>query len=80
MQKKERSDATQIFFSRLIWCIKIKSLSYTEQPYYFVLKGANHKVIATSEMYKTKAAVQKGIASVQKNGPTKQVKDLTSES
>ncbi|HGJ5898418.1 YegP family protein [Arsenophonus apicola] len=56
-----------------------KSSKSTDQPYYFVLKAANHEVIATSEMYKTKAAVQKGITSVQKNGPTKQVKDLTSE-
>ncbi|MFS1538322.1 MAG: YegP family protein [Candidatus Phlomobacter fragariae] len=31
-----------------------------------MLKAANHEVIATSEMYKTKAAVQKGIASVKK--------------
>ncbi|HGJ5876317.1 MAG TPA: YegP family protein [Arsenophonus sp.] len=37
-----------------------------------MLKAANHEVIATSEMYKTKTAVQK-------NSPTKQVKDLTSE-
>ncbi|PJG58917.1 YegP family protein [Aeromonas cavernicola] len=54
-----------------------KSTTDTTQPYYFVLKAANHEVIATSEMYKTKQAAQNGIESVQANGSTQTVKDLT---
>jgi Domain of unknown function (DUF1508). len=33
-----------------------KSDKETKEPYYFVLKAANHEVIARSEMYTTKAA------------------------
>jgi uncharacterized protein len=54
-----------------------KSTTDTAQPYYFVLKAANHEVIAKSEMYKTKQAAQNGIESVQANGSTQTVKDLT---
>lgn len=54
-----------------------KSAKNTEQPYYFVLKAANHEVIATSEMYKTKQAAQNGIQSAQKNGETTTVYDET---
>lgn len=54
-----------------------KSEKETKEPYYFVLKAANHEIIARSEMYSTKAAAQKGIASVQKNGPTTEIKDKT---
>lgn len=43
-----------------------KSTKDTAQPYYFVLKAANHEIIASSEMYSTKQAALKGIASVQK--------------
>lgn len=45
------------------------------QKYYFVLKAPNHEVIATSEMYSSKQAAQSGIASVQKNGSTTDVRD-----
>ncbi|MCK3657172.1 hypothetical protein A4G18_00170 [Pasteurellaceae bacterium Pebbles2] len=34
----------------------------------FNLKAANSQVILTSELYKTRAAAENGIASVQKNG------------
>ncbi|WP_373778935.1 YegP family protein [Glaesserella sp.] len=34
----------------------------------FNLKAANSQVILTSELYKTRSAAEKGIASVQKNG------------
>ena len=34
----------------------------------FNLKAANGQVILTSELYKTKASAENGIASVQKNG------------
>jgi uncharacterized protein len=54
-----------------------KSSKNTEQPFYFVLKAANHEVIATSEMYKTKQAAQNGIASVQVNGVTPTIYDET---
>lgn len=54
-----------------------KSEKDTKEPYYFVLKAANHEVIARSEMYSTKAAAQKGIASVQKNAGTTEIKDKT---
>ena len=36
---------------------------------FFVLKAKNAKVIGQSETYPTEAALKKGIASVQKNGP-----------
>ena len=36
---------------------------------YFVLKAANGEVIGKSEMYKTKASMENGIASVGKNAP-----------
>ncbi|MGA4365415.1 YegP family protein [Pantoea ananatis] len=45
--------------------------------YYFVLKADNHEVIATSEMYSSKQACQTGIASVQRNGPTTDIRDET---
>lgn len=45
--------------------------------YYFVLKADNHEVIATSEMYSSKEACQNGIASVQRNGPTTDIRDET---
>ncbi len=47
----------------------------------FNLKAANHQVILSSELYKTKASAQDGIASVQKNAASddrferKQAKD-----
>ncbi|RUT65501.1 DUF1508 domain-containing protein [Morganella morganii] len=47
------------------------------QPYYFVLKAGNHEIIATSEMYASKQGALNGIASVQKNGPSEEIKDLT---
>lgn len=36
---------------------------------YFNLKAGNGETILTSEMYKTKASAENGIASVQKNAP-----------
>lgn len=47
------------------------------QPYYFVLKAPNHQVIATSETYTTKQGAKNGIESVQLNGATTDVRDLT---
>ena len=37
--------------------------------YRFVLKAGNGEIILTSELYKAKASVENGIASVQKNSP-----------
>lgn len=44
---------------------------------YFTLKAANHQVIGMSQMYKSTAARDTGIASVRSNGPTTTIKDLT---
>jgi uncharacterized protein YegP (UPF0339 family) len=44
---------------------------------FFNLKAANHQVIGSSQMYATEASRDAGIVSVQKNGPTDKVKDLT---
>lgn len=52
-----------------------KSEKSATQPYWFVLKADNHETIATSEMYPTKDAARKGIASVQKNGPSADIRD-----
>lgn len=54
-----------------------KSDKSAPQPYYFVLKAGNGEVIAQSEMYATKEAAKKGIASVQANGSTTDIRDLT---
>lgn len=42
--------------------------------HYFVLIAPNGKIIAMSEMYNTKQAAKKGIASVQKNAGTTIIK------
>ena len=44
---------------------------------YFVLKARNGQIIGTSEMYKTKRAMENGIASVRRNGPDAAVVDAT---
>lgn len=44
---------------------------------YFVLKAKNHEVIGRSEMYSSGSSMEKGIASVKKNGPVAGTKDLT---
>ncbi|ELN3757477.1 YegP family protein [Escherichia coli] len=42
-----------------------------------MLRASNHQVIATSEMYSSKQAAENGIASVQANGGTTDVRDKT---
>ncbi|MGR6841728.1 YegP family protein [Aliivibrio wodanis] len=54
-----------------------KSSKITDQPFWFVLKASNGQVIATSEMYTSKQAAENGIKSVQENGSTTEIKDLT---
>lgn len=44
---------------------------------YFTLKAGNHQIIGTSEMYKSEAARDNGIASVQSNAPGAAVVDET---
>ena len=46
---------------------EVKEAANGEQ--FFVLKAGNSQVIGKSETYPTKQALQKGIASVKKNGP-----------
>ena len=50
--------------------------SKSSQPY-FVLKAKNHETIGKSEMYSSTSAMEKGIESVKKNGPTATLKDIT---
>jgi uncharacterized protein YegP (UPF0339 family) len=42
---------------------------------YFVLKASNGEIVGKSEMYKTKASMENGIASVGKNAPDAPVTD-----
>lgn len=51
----------------------------TDSGLKFDLKAANGQVIATSEVYETKAACLKGIESVKKNAPAANVEDQTAE-
>ena len=52
----------------------LKSDKDTPQPWYFVLRAANHQIIATSEMYASKQNAEKGIASVRVNAVSELVK------
>ncbi|MEG3112124.1 YegP family protein [Pantoea sp. T14] len=54
-----------------------RTLLGDDQEYYFVLKADNNEVIATSEMYSSKQAAQRGIAAVQNNGPSTVIRDET---
>lgn len=44
---------------------------------YFNLKAGNHQIIGTSQMYKDESGRDNGIKSVQTNGPSTTVKDLS---
>lgn len=44
---------------------------------YFVLVAANREVIGRSQMYSTREAMRKGIASVRRNAPAAEIVDLT---
>lgn len=46
---------------------------------YFVLTASNGEIIGKSEMYKRKASMENGIASVQKNAPDATEVDLTEQ-
>ena len=43
---------------------------------FFVLKAQNHQVIGKSQFYSSEAAMDNGIQSVMKNGPSTQIDDL----
>ena len=45
---------------------------------YFVLLAANHEIVATSEMYSSAQAMEKGIASMRLNASSAEVRDKTS--
>ena len=47
--------------------------------YFFVLKAGKGETIARSEMYDSKAAAKKGIASIKKNAPSATLDDQTGE-
>lgn len=44
---------------------------------YFILKATNGQEVGRSEYYSSKAAMENGIASLQKNAPDAKVEDLT---
>lgn len=44
--------------------------------FFFNLTAANGQVIATSEMYKSKAAAENGIASVKTNAPEAETEEV----
>lgn len=47
--------------------------------FHFNLKAGNGQIIATSEMYTSKAAALNGIESIKKNAPIALVDDLSGE-
>ena len=49
----------------------------TDGEHYFVLKSANEQVIGRSELYVSASAVENGVASVQRNAPGADTRDLT---
>ena len=51
----------------------------TKTGFVFNLKANNGQVIATSEVYTTRSACDKGIASVAKNAPIADVEDQTED-
>ena len=52
-------------------------INQTKTGFKFNLKATNGQTIATSEIYTTLAACQKGAASVAKNAPVAKIQDLT---
>ena len=52
-------------------------LKKTNTGWNFNLKAGNGEIIAVSEVYSSKSACEKGIASVQKNAPIANVEDQT---
>jgi hypothetical protein len=48
----------------------------TNDKFHFNLKAKNHQVIGSSEVYESKASAEKGIASVQRNGVSTDIREL----
>ncbi|HEY7307403.1 MAG TPA: YegP family protein [Bryobacteraceae bacterium] len=46
---------------------------------YFVLQAANKEIIGKSEMYASRSAMEKGIASVKKNAAIATIDDMTAQ-
>jgi len=46
---------------------------------YFVLKAKNHQVIGQSQMYESESGCDNGMESVQTNGSSVEIKDLTED-
>ena len=57
--------------------MRIFSLRRISSGFKFDLKASNGQIIATSEVYDTRAACRKGIESVRKCAPLAPVEDLT---
>ncbi|MDC8002732.1 YegP family protein [Aureisphaera galaxeae] len=51
--------------------------SKNDKYFFFNLKAGNGEIIATSEMYNSKQACEKGIESVRKNAPIAEEEDNT---
>jgi uncharacterized protein YegP (UPF0339 family) len=56
---------------------RFELLEAKDGRHYFTLKAGNGQVIGQSQMYKSESGLKNGIASVQDNAPTAEVKDLT---
>jgi len=56
-------------------CYDIKEQK--DGQHYFNLKSTNGQIIGKSEAYKAKAGLENGIASIKKNAPDSEVKDLS---
>ncbi len=48
-----------------------------DDQFYFVLQAENNEIVATSEMYTTKAAAKNGIEAVKRVAPTAPINDTT---
>ena len=56
---------------------KYERLTAKNGEFYFNLKAGNGQIIGTSETYKSTQGRDNGIESVQKNGPTTDIRDET---
>ena len=54
-----------------------KSKKETKEPYYFVLKAANHEIVTLSKMYENKQETLKAIAFTQKKCDPIYIRDGT---
>ncbi len=61
-------------------CTGKYSVKETEAGFSFRLVAGNNQIIGVSEVYSSRAAMEKGIASVRKNAPEAKIDDLTAES